>query len=81
MAVATCIKIKFAGLGEKTDALEVFYPDRLAGRILGMGVEQWLYNKLGCPKMDIKGDTASTVRQGNIPESHRAGITYILAIK
>jgi signal recognition particle subunit SRP54 len=25
------------GVGEKTDALEVFYPDRLASRILGMG--------------------------------------------
>jgi signal recognition particle subunit SRP54 len=25
------------GTGEKTDALEVFHPDRLAGRILGMG--------------------------------------------
>ncbi len=29
--------IKFAGIGEKLDALEPFYPDRLAGRILGMG--------------------------------------------
>lgn len=29
--------IKFMGVGEKTDALEPFYPDRLAGRILGMG--------------------------------------------
>ncbi|CUX96390.1 signal recognition particle protein [Candidatus Doolittlea endobia] len=29
--------IKFIGVGEKTDALEPFYPDRLAGRILGMG--------------------------------------------
>ncbi len=29
--------IKFLGVGEKLDALEVFYPDRLAGRILGMG--------------------------------------------
>jgi signal recognition particle subunit SRP54 len=29
--------IKFLGIGEKTDALEPFYPDRLAGRILGMG--------------------------------------------
>lgn len=29
--------IKFAGTGEKLDALEPFYPDRLAGRILGMG--------------------------------------------
>ncbi len=29
--------IKFIGIGEKTDALEPFYPDRLASRILGMG--------------------------------------------
>ena len=29
--------IKFMGVGEKTDALEPFYSDRLAGRILGMG--------------------------------------------
>ncbi len=29
--------IKFLGMGEKTDALEPFYPDRLASRILGMG--------------------------------------------
>ena len=31
------IGVKFLGTGEKTDALEVFHPDRLAGRILGMG--------------------------------------------
>ncbi|MCH2159320.1 MAG: signal recognition particle protein [Oleiphilaceae bacterium] len=29
--------IKFMGVGEKIDALEPFYPDRLASRILGMG--------------------------------------------
>lgn len=29
--------IKFLGVGEKTDGLEAFYPDRLASRILGMG--------------------------------------------
>ena len=29
--------IKFAGMGEKLDDLEVFYPDRMASRILGMG--------------------------------------------
>ncbi|MGR6980609.1 signal recognition particle protein [Testudinibacter sp. P27/CKL/0425] len=29
--------IKFLGMGEKTDALEPFYPDRVASRILGMG--------------------------------------------
>jgi signal recognition particle subunit SRP54 len=29
--------LKFVGIGEKTDALEAFYPDRVASRILGMG--------------------------------------------
>jgi signal recognition particle subunit SRP54 len=33
----TGVPIKFMGTGEKTDALEPFYPDRLATRILGMG--------------------------------------------
>jgi signal recognition particle subunit SRP54 len=33
----TGVPIKFVGTGEKSDALEVFYPDRLAQRILGMG--------------------------------------------
>ncbi|OGI16633.1 MAG: signal recognition particle protein [Candidatus Melainabacteria bacterium RIFOXYA12_FULL_32_12] len=34
---ATGKPIKFAGMGEKLDALEPFYPDRMAQRILGMG--------------------------------------------
>ncbi|MBQ6047466.1 MAG: signal recognition particle protein [Bacteroidales bacterium] len=29
--------IKFVGIGEKMDALDVFHPDRMASRILGMG--------------------------------------------
>ena len=33
----TGMPIKFMGTGEKVDALEPFYPDRLASRILGMG--------------------------------------------
>ncbi len=33
----TGVPIKFMGTGEKLDALEPFYPDRLATRILGMG--------------------------------------------
>ncbi len=33
----TGVPIKFLGIGEKTDALEIFHPDRLASRILGMG--------------------------------------------
>ncbi|MBO8158653.1 signal recognition particle protein [Thermosyntropha sp.] len=35
-AVTGC-PIKFVGMGEKLDALEVFHPDRMASRILGMG--------------------------------------------
>ena len=31
------VPVKFLGTGERTDALEPFHPDRLAGRILGMG--------------------------------------------
>lgn len=33
----TGVPIKFVGIGEKADALEPFYPDRIASRILGMG--------------------------------------------
>ena len=33
----TSVPIKFLGVGEKANSLEVFYPDRLASRILGMG--------------------------------------------
>ena len=33
----TGVPIKFVGTGEKADALEPFYPDRMASRILGMG--------------------------------------------
>ena len=37
MRAVTGKPIKFAGTGEKLDALEVFQPSRVAGRILGMG--------------------------------------------
>ena len=37
MKKATGAPIKFMGVGEKIDEFEVFYPDRLASRILGMG--------------------------------------------
>jgi signal recognition particle subunit SRP54 len=33
----TGVPVKFIGMGEKSDALEAYHPDRLAGRILGMG--------------------------------------------
>ena len=37
MKHATNVPIKFIGVGEKVDNLEVFHPDRIANRILGMG--------------------------------------------
>jgi len=37
MRAVTGKPIKFLGVGEKIDALEIYHPDRLAGRILGMG--------------------------------------------
>ena len=37
MRAVTGVPIKYMGMGEKLDALELFHPDRLASRILGMG--------------------------------------------
>ncbi len=37
VAAITGVPVRFAGVGEKADALEVFDPERMAGRILGMG--------------------------------------------
>ncbi len=37
ITAVTGIPIKFTGVGERVDALEQYYPDRLASRILGMG--------------------------------------------
>jgi len=37
VTAVTGTKIRFAGVGEKLGDLELFHPDRMAGRILGMG--------------------------------------------
>ena len=42
----TGVPVKFAGTGENTDALEVFSPERMAGRIMGMGDLQGLAEKV-----------------------------------
>ena len=47
MREVTGVPIKFLGVGEKVDALEVFHPDRLASRILGMGDMLSLIEKAG----------------------------------
>ncbi len=45
--------IKFVGMGEKLDDLEIFYPDRMASRILGMGDVLTLIEKAQT-EVDIK---------------------------
>ncbi|MCL2522431.1 MAG: signal recognition particle protein [Erysipelotrichales bacterium] len=44
--IVTGLPIKFIGTGEKLDAIEVFHPDRMAGRILGMGDTLTLIEKV-----------------------------------
>ena len=78
MRAVTGRPIKFLGAGEKLDALEVFHPDRVSGRILGMGdvvslVEKAMENfeqdeaeklaaKMAKGKFDLE-DMASQFRQ------------------
>ncbi|MBN8550737.1 MAG: signal recognition particle protein [Deltaproteobacteria bacterium] len=45
MRTVTGKPIKFIGVGEKLEALEVFHPDRMASRILGMGDVMTLIEK------------------------------------
>lgn len=42
----TGVPVKFAGVGENTDALEIFNPERMAGRIMGMGDIQGLVERV-----------------------------------
>lgn len=41
----TDVPVKFVGTGEKIDDIDIFYPDRMASRILGMGDLQTLIEK------------------------------------
>jgi signal recognition particle subunit SRP54 len=49
---ATGIPVKFAGMGEGTDAIEVFDARRMAGRIMGMGDIQGLLEKVQAAGID-----------------------------
>lgn len=42
----TGVPIKFIGIGEQLDRIELFHPDRMAGRILGMGDVVTLFEKV-----------------------------------
>jgi len=58
--------IKFIGVGEKLDALEPFYPDRIASRILGMGDVLGLVEEIQ-QKADLKEaeKLADKIRSGD----------------
>ena len=56
----TGIPIKFVGMGEKADALEAFYPDRFASRILGMGDILTLIDKA---KAELTEDEAESLTE------------------
>lgn len=57
----TQVPVKFVGLGEKIDDLDVFHPDRMADRILGMGDIMSLIEQAQ-DKMDIEQTTKSANR-------------------
>ncbi len=57
----TNVSIKFVGVGEKLEDLDVFYPDRMADRILGMGDILTLVDKVK-ENMDEK-ETAKAVNK------------------
>ncbi len=48
----TGVPVKFVGTGENTDALEIFSPERIAGRIMGMGDIQGLAEKVRAAGLD-----------------------------
>lgn len=57
----TQVPVKFVGLGEKIDDLDVFHPDRMADRILGMGDIMSLVEQAQ-EKMDLEASTKSANR-------------------
>ncbi len=61
MREVTGVPIKYLGTGEKLDGLELFHPDRLAGRILGMGDVLTLIEK--AETMEIEEDEARELEQ------------------
>ncbi len=65
----TGVPVKFAGLGENTDALEPFSPERMAGRIMGMGDIQGLVEKVKAAGIDeyaVKTSPGKLSKQFNL---------------
>jgi signal recognition particle subunit SRP54 len=65
MRAVTGKPIKLIGLGEKIDALETFHPDRVAGRILGMGDIVGLVEKAQATvEAESRRDCAAKIKKG-----------------
>ncbi|MFN8220953.1 MAG: signal recognition particle protein [Fimbriimonadales bacterium] len=64
---ATQVPVRFIGVGEQTDALEPFFPDRMAQRILGFGDILGIIEKaeLAIDKREAK-DLESKLKGGNL---------------
>ena len=60
----TGVPIKFAGVGEATDALEVFDARRMAGRIMGMGDIQGLVEKVQAAGAEDSAKIAESLIKG-----------------
>jgi signal recognition particle subunit SRP54 len=67
VAAVTGRPIYFAGVGEKIDDLDVFHPDRIAGRILGMGDMLSLIEKVQ-DQVDVEAteELEKRARQGDL---------------
>jgi signal recognition particle subunit SRP54 len=71
--------LKFVGVGEKSDALEAFHPDRVASRILGMGDVLSLIDKVqqNIDLKDAEKDAGEAARRRfhprRLPRSDQAG--------
>ena len=60
----TGVPVKFAGVGENTDALEVFDAKRMAGRIMGMGDIQGLFEKVQAAGIDADAEKIAKTLKG-----------------
>ena len=63
--------VKFASVGEKLDQLEVFHPDRMASRILGMGDVLTLIEKAeqAVEEDEQAGDGAADAARASSPST------------
>jgi signal recognition particle subunit SRP54 len=62
----TGMPIKFIGTGEKVDALEPFYPDRVASRILGMGdIVSFIEKTEAASDAQKRADLERKIRRGS----------------